>query len=348
MTSGTQDGTTRTGIDVDRVTAWFVDHVPQVVPPLTFTLIAGGHSNLTYRVDDAAGSRWALRRPPLGHVLATAHDVAREYRIVSALAPTDVPVAPPVALCEDVEVNGAPFAVTRFVDGVVLRDIEAASAFPEELRHDACRSLVDALAAIHAVDVDAVGLGDLARREGYIARQLKRWRGQYEKTRSIDTPAIGRAHDLLAAKIPEQGPAGIVHGDFRLDNCIFAADGTVAAVLDWELCTLGDVLADLGQMLVYWVEPGEDGALESPPTSVPGYWTRDEVIRRYAERTGRDLSNLDFYIAFASWKVACILDGVHARYAAGAMGADPRHGLDSFRKRVLQLSARAEAIAATL
>ncbi|HEX7096654.1 MAG TPA: phosphotransferase family protein [Acidimicrobiales bacterium] len=336
------------GLDAERVTAWLSSHIPDIEPPLTFTLIAGGRSNLTYRVEDSAGRRWALRRPPLGHVLATAHDVAREHRIMSALAPTEVPVPEPVALCEDVDVNGAPFYVMSFVDGVVLRDIPTAEAFDAALRPEASRSLVDALAAIHAVDVDAVGLGQLARREGYIERQLKRWRTQYEATRSIEAPAIERAHELLAAKVPKQGPAGIVHGDFRLDNCIFGPDGHVAAVLDWELCTLGDVLADLGQLLVYWTEPGEDGALESPPTTVPGFFTRDELVARYAERTGRDLSQLDFYVAFAAWKVACILDGVHKRYAAGAMGAPPEHGLDSFRKRVLKLAERAETIASTL
>jgi aminoglycoside phosphotransferase (APT) family kinase protein len=339
----------RNGIDADGVTEWFVGHVADVAPPLTFTLIAGGRSNLTFRVDDRARRRWALRRPPLGHVLATAHDVGREQRIISALASTDVPVPESIGFCDDLAVTGAPFAVMEFVDGVVVRDIPIAETLTTAQRAEASRSVVDALAAIHAVDVDAVGLGGLAKRDGYIERQLKRWRTQYEATRSVDVPAIERAHELLAANVPPQGPAGIVHGDFRLDNCILRDDGTVAAVLDWELCTLGDVLADLGQLLVYWAEPGEDGALDSPPTSVPGFLSRRQVADRYAEATGRDLSRLDYYVAFASWKVACILDGVHKRYAEGVMGDEIDDTvLASFRRRISFLAEQAASIAVAL
>jgi aminoglycoside phosphotransferase (APT) family kinase protein len=339
----------RNGIDVEGITQWFEEHVADAEPPLSFTLIAGGRSNLTYCVEDDAGHRWALRRPPLGHVLATAHDVAREHRIISALAGTDVPVPATVGLCDDLDVTGAPFAVMSFVEGTVVRDIEVASTLTIDQRAAASRSVVDALAAIHAVDVDRVGLGDLAKRDSYIERQLKRWRTQYEATRSCDVPAIERAHDLLAANVPPQGPPGIVHGDFRLDNCIVREDGSVAAVLDWELCTLGDVLADVGQLLVYWVEPGEVGALDSPPTSLPGFLTRSDVIDRYAAATGRDVSQLDFYVAFASWKVACILDGVRKRYAEGVMGDEgDETDLDSFARRIEHLAARAETIAVTL
>lgn len=343
----TRNGTE--GVNVDAVTSWFETNLDGVMPPLSFTLIAGGRSNLTYRVDDSAGHRWALRRPPLGHVLATAHDVAREHRIISALENTNVPVPHALGLCDDVTVNGAPFIVMSFVDGVVVRDIPAAEALTIAQRAAVSESVVDALAAIHAVDVDGVGLGGLAKRDSYIERQLKRWRQQYATTRSCDVPAIERAHALLAANVPEQGPAGIVHGDFRLDNCIVGDDGSVAAVLDWELCTLGDVLADLGQLLVYWVEPGEVGALDSPPTTVPGFLSRDDVIARYAAATGRDLSQLDFYVAFASWKIACILDGVHKRYTEGVMGqAVDTNFLDSFRRRIEYLATQSESIAAGL
>jgi aminoglycoside phosphotransferase (APT) family kinase protein len=340
----------RSGIDAERVQDWFVDHVPGVALPLTFTLIAGGHSNLTYRVDDASGRSWALRRPPLGHVLATAHDVVREHRIIAALAPTSVPVPNPVGVCTDDRVNGAPFFVMDFVDGTVARDIPAGEALSARQRAQASESLIEALADIHAVDVDAVGLGDLARHEGYIERQLKRWRSQYEATSTRDIPAMRTVPDVLAANIPPQGPAGIVHGDFRLDNCMLDRDGNVVAVLDWELCTLGDVLADVGLLVVYWAEPGDDDkAIDSPPTSVPGFWTRQQMIDRYAQRSGRDLTNLDFYVAFASWKLACILDGVHARYLAGAMGdSQPNFGLDSFVRRIDSLAARAEKMAASL
>jgi aminoglycoside phosphotransferase (APT) family kinase protein len=342
--------TETSGIDVEPVTEWFRAHAPGVAPPLSFTLIAGGHSNLTYRVDDQAGASWALRRPPLGPVLATAHDMGREHRILAALAPTSVPVPTPIGLCTDVEVNGAPFYVMEFVDGVVVRDIAAAEALTVAQRAHASRSVIDGLVGIHSVDVDAVGLGELARREGYIERQLKRWRTQYEATKTRELPAMARVHEILSEHVPAQGPAGIVHGDYRLDNCILAEDGSVLAVLDWELCTLGDVLADLGQLLVYWVDPDDDqSALDSPPTSVGGFWTRDEVIEHYATASGRDVSQLDFYIAFAAWKVACILDGVHARYLSGAMGESrPNFDLESFTRRVEVLSARAESVAVRL
>jgi aminoglycoside phosphotransferase (APT) family kinase protein len=320
------------------------------VTPLRFTLIAGGHSNLTYRVDDAAGRSFALRRPPLGHVLATAHDVVREHRIVQALAATSVPVARPVGVCRDEAVNGAPFFVMDFVDGTVARDVAAGQALTSAKRARASASIVDALADIHAIDVEAVGLGDLARHDGYIERQLRRWRSQYQATRTRDVPAMDKVPEILAANIPPQGPAGLVHGDFRLDNCILDDDGNVAAVLDWELCTLGDVLADVGLLLVYWTEPDDpDPAVDSPPTSVPGFWTRAQMITRYEQRSARDLSSLDFYIAFASWRLACILDGVHARYVAGAMGdSQPNFSLDSFVRRIDSLAARAEAMAVSL
>jgi aminoglycoside phosphotransferase (APT) family kinase protein len=340
----------RSGIDTERVQAWFVDHVPDVTPPLRYTLIAGGHSNLTYRVDDAAGHSFALRRPPLGHVLDTAHDVAREHRIVAALAPTAVPVAPPVGLCSDDAVNGAPFFVTEFVEGTVVRDVASSEKLTVAQRARASQSLVDALADIHSVDIAGVGLADLARHEAYVERQLRRWRSQYEAVRTRDLPAMDKVPEILAANIPPQGPTGIVHGDFRLDNCILDAEGNVAAVLDWELCTLGDVLADLGLLVVYWTEPGDDqSVLDSPPTSLPGFWTREQMIARYAQRSGRDVSALDFYVAFSAWKLACILSGVHARYVAGAMGdKQPTFGLDSFLHRIDYAAARAEALAVAL
>ena len=338
------------GIDADSLTRWFCDHVPGTQPPLAFTLIAGGHSNLTFRVDDATGSSWALRRPPLGHVLATAHDMAREHRIVSALAPTAVPVAPTFGLCTDESVNGAPFYVMGFVRGTVVRDVDAAQALSTEQRVAASHSVIDVLADIHAVDVDAIGLGDLGRKEGYVERQLKRWLRQFDASKTRDIPSIARVHDILIQRIPPQGPAGIVHGDYRLDNCMLDDRGEVMAVLDWELCTLGDVLADLGQLLVYWCEAGDRGyALDSPPTIVAGFSSRAEVIERYAVRSGRDLSDLDFYVAFAYWKVACIIEGVYARYVAGAMGDKlPAQGIESFARRVDFLAERADEAASQL
>jgi aminoglycoside phosphotransferase (APT) family kinase protein len=343
------DGTV-SGIDPGPVTAWLAAHDLEMRPPLRFDLIAGGHSNLTYRVVDTAGRAYALRRPPLGHVLATAHDMGREHRIMHALQGTPVPVPPLVGLCDDVAVNGAPFYVMRFVEGTVVRDRAVAATVDPAIRRTASASVVDVLAAIHAVDVDAVGLGELGRKDGYVARQLKRWRGQWEASKTADLPSIEAVHDRLVARIPDQVGAGIVHGDYRLDNCIIAADGSVAAVLDWELCTLGDTMADLAQLLAYWAEPDDDDyALESPPTAEPGYFTRAEVIERYATQSGRDLSNLDFYLAFANWKVACIIEGVYARYLSGAMGdKDPGRDVHDFRHRVEVLAARADRISRSL
>ena len=316
------------GIDARPVTEWFEAHVSGVEPPLDFTLVAGGRSNLTFLVTDRAGHRYVLRRPPTGHLLPTAHDMAREHRVISAMGPAGVPVPPALGLCEDPAVNGAPFYVMGFVDGVIARnEADVAAHFDEAARHRAGLALIDTLAAIHMADPDAIGVGDLARKEGYIARQLKRWYANYQAANQArggtPLPAMEQVHQLLSESIPDQGPATVVHGDYRLDNCILTPDGSsVAAVLDWELCTLGDPLADLGQLLVYWPEAGERSALGHAPTAMPGFARRDELIARYSERTGRELPQLGFYVAFAYWKLAAILEGVYARYLAGAMGDD--------------------------
>lgn len=314
------------GIDDERVTGWFTEHVDGVQPPLSYHLIAGGRSNLTFKVDDAAGHEYVLRRPPLGHVLATAHDMSREHRIMAALAPTDVPVPPVLGLCTDESVNEAPFYVMRYVDGLVLRSTAEARSLDPEVRAAASRSIATTLAAIHAVDPDEVGLGDLGRREGYIARQLKRWNGQYEQS-PREVPVVGEAYQRLAAHVPEQRSVAIVHGDYRLDNCMLDADGNVIAVLDWEICTLGDPLADLGLLMVYWSEPGDPfEALAGSATVLDGFAGRDEMISRYEAAGGIDVGNIDYYVAFGYWKLACILEGVYTRYQEGAMGED---GVDS-------------------
>jgi aminoglycoside phosphotransferase (APT) family kinase protein len=334
------------GIDVSGVTDWFEANVDGAQGPLTFELIAGGHSNLTYRVDDAAGHRFVLRRPPLGHVLATAHDMSREHKIISALGPTDVPVAPALGLCTDETVNGAPFYVMAFVDGLVLRDAAAAQSLTPEARRSAGLSIADTLARIHAVDPDAVGLGDLGKKEGYIARQLKRWYGQFQQSQTRELPRVDEVHDALAARIPDQGPAAIVHGDYRLDNCMTDTDGNVIAVLDWEICTLGDPLADVGLLMVYWTEASDASPmLLTAPTAVDGFLSRKEVLDRYAEASGRDLSHIDFYIAFGYWKLACIVEGVYARYVGGAMGSDAA-GFEGFAVQVERCAdAAADAVA---
>jgi aminoglycoside phosphotransferase (APT) family kinase protein len=343
--TGTADGNAEApqGIDRSGVESWFGEHVPGVQLPLSFERISGGHSNLTYGVRDAAGERWALRRPPLGKRLGSAHDMGREHRVVSALASTPVPVAPIVGLCEDEGVNDAPFYVMEFVEGPILRGLAEADVFPDEADRRAIgERVVDTLVDIHAVDPDAVGLGELGRKQDYVARQLHRWQGQWEKSKTRELAAIDTVHERLAARIPEQGQATIVHGDYRLDNMILTPEGKVAAVVDWELCTLGDPLADVGLLMVYWPEPGEElVALGQPATLAPGFPNREELKARYAERSGRDLSQLDFFVALGYWKLAIILEGVYARYAAGQYGkVDP--GIEAFARLVERLAEAAE------
>jgi aminoglycoside phosphotransferase (APT) family kinase protein len=358
------------GIDTEQVTPWLLANVAGVTAPLTYDLIAGGHSNLTFSVTDAAGRRLVLRRPPLSHVLATAHDMSREYRIIAALRDTPVPVPAALAYCADEAVNGRPFYVMNFVDGYVLRGAAQTQAtLDEKTRRVAGDDLVDVLVAIHQVDVDAVGLGTLARRDGYIDRQLRRWHGQFQQSQQQEReaglhrslPLVDEVHDILAQRVPSQVGTAIVHGDYRLDNTVVSADGRVAAVLDWELCTLGDPLADLGTLMMYWAEspaerppvPGLPGAEGLPgagglpgaeglpgagepggepatstgaslaATALPGFPSRAELAGRYAARSGRDLADIGFYLAFAHWKLACIMEGVYVRYATHAMGGDP-------------------------
>ena len=308
------------GVDPEPVTAWLADRVG-AVPPLNFEPVAQGASNLTFVVTDAAGRRVVLRRPPTGHVLASAHDMTREHRVISALAPTPVPVPPALGLCTDPAVNGADFYVMGFVDGSVVFDREAALSVDEATRAVMGRAIVDTLAALHSLDPDAVGLGDLGRRDGYCARQLRRWLRQVDEGSDRDLPLLGELHGRLSASIPSQQGTGIVHGDYRLDNCIMAADGSVVAVLDWELCTLGDVLMDVAGLVSWWGDSDADlGRMSDMPTTVEGFGTAEEMLARYASRSNRDLSDLDWYVALQFWRVACIIEGVRVRHAAGAMG----------------------------
>ena len=335
------------GVNINGVTAWFVANVGGVVPPLRFDMIAGGHSNLTYSVTDAADHRYVLRRPPLGHVLASAHDMSREHRIIAALQSSCVPVAPALGYCDDPLVNDSPFYVMAFVDGHVIRDRDAAeSTLSIASRRHAGLSLVDTMAAIHTVDLQAVGLDTLSKHDGYIGRQLKRWYGQWNQQKTRDLPAIDRVHDALIQRIPDQGPAALVHGDYRLDNCMVDSDGHVIAVLDWEICTLGDPMADLGLLQVYWTGPDDDqSAWTGSATTADGFLNRADLVSRYAQISGRDVSQLPFYVSFAYWKLACILEGVYARYLGGALG---QRTLDELAPFELQVQAAAQRAAETL
>jgi aminoglycoside phosphotransferase (APT) family kinase protein len=331
------------GIEADRVGAWFAANVPAARPPLGFELIPGGHSNLTFLVRDAAGAAWVLRRPPLSGVLPSAHDMGREHRIIAALRGTPVPVPGAIGLCQDPSVTGAPFYVMDYVDGVVPRDqatVERALGLPQ--RAAATASLVEVLADLHRVDPDAVGLGQLGRREAYVERQLRRWGRQWEQSKTRELPAIEEAGRRLAARVPPQQGSAIVHGDYRLDNLIVSPAGRVLAVIDWELCTLGDPLADVGLLLVYWSEPGDElQPLESAPTAVPGFPSRAEVAAAYAAASDLDLGDLDFYVALGYWKLAVILEGVYARALGGAYGHGDDKTVHSFPALVTQLAEQA-------
>ncbi|MGH9082596.1 MAG: phosphotransferase family protein, partial [Acidimicrobiales bacterium] len=305
--AGGDDAQEAVGIDPPGVTAWFADHVPGTAPPLSFRLVAGGRSNLTYRVEDAAGHAWALRRPPVSHVLPTAHDMAREHRIISALGPTPVPVPRTYGLCRDESVTGGAFYVMEFVDGLVLRSAAVAEgAMGAGARRAAGDSLADTLAALHDVDPDATGLGDLGRRGGYVERQVRRWTEQFRQSagdvaRSGGTALVEQVGAELAARVPPQRATTIVHGDYRLDNTVMRPDGTVAAVLDWELCTLGDPMADVGLLADYWAAPTDGGGPLLGPHSastLPGFCTREELLARYARTSGRDVSGVGYFAAF--------------------------------------------------
>lgn len=330
------------GISHGPLEEWFRRRVPGIEPPLDYEKIHGGLSNLTFLVTDQAGSRWVLRRPPLGARLGSAHDMGREVKVVEGLASTPVPVPPVVGYCDDESVTGAPFYVMEFVEGPVLRSPVQAALFPAtEQRRRIGLGLVETLARIHAVDPDRAGLGDLGRREGYAERQLKRWAGQWEKSKTRDLPLIEQVHDRLAGMVPPQTTTTLVHGDFRLDNVIYSPVGEVAAVVDWELCTLGDPLADLGLLMVYWIDPGSQGVpLLQPATTEPGFPAKEELAAHYAEVSGRDISGLDFFVALGYWKLAIILEGVLARFTAGQYGADAKAG-EEFETTIQTLAAAA-------
>jgi aminoglycoside phosphotransferase (APT) family kinase protein len=274
-------------------------------------------------------------------VLATAHDMGREHRIISALAKSRVPVPPALALCRDDSINGAPFYVMDFVDGAVL-DTPAMvkQTLPDRAtRHTLSEAVLDGLAALHTIDPADIGLGDLGRKEAYLDRQLSRWRTQWEKSKTRELAAMDEVYDLLVRAKPEQKYTGIVHGDYRLGNMLSTTDGRVAAVLDWELCTLGDTLADVGYIMNNWADEGEAGPSQAVamPTSTGGFYSRAEFLAAYTARTGRSTDGVEYYRAFQWWRLAAIVEGVLARYQKGVMG-EPGVALDLFRMQVEQMA----------
>ena len=309
------------GFNRGLVEPWLAAHT-EVRPPCSWVRLEGGHSNLTYELTDADGQKWVIRRPPEGDLLPKAHDMFREYRIIDALYPVGIPVALPVAYCDDRAVCERHFYVMGKVSGQAFYTAdETAARLDEAARAAVGPSFISVLAAIHSVDPADVGLDDLGRHEGYVARQLKTWYGSWlasAEAAQYDDPRVHELHDMLLSKIPEQGPARVVHGDYGVHNTMISDQGEVVAVLDWEIATLGDPLADFAYALNAWLEPA-DVALSGMPasTALPGFASRDELIGLYADATGADLSDLAFYRSFNSLKTACIIHGVYARYQRG-------------------------------
>lgn len=326
------------GINEDRVVDWLKRHVPELQPPITFSLITGGRSNLTFHCTDRAGSSYVLRRPPLGQVLESAHDVGREHRIISALAGTDVPVPPSYGLCTDIEVNDAPFYVMKYVEGTVPHDSVVGATIPRGERRELGLHLIEILTRLHKTDPDEVGLGDLGRKEAYLSRQLNRWTKQWQAMKTEEIPDMEESCRILLERMPDQVGATIVHGDYRIGNMI-VSEGKIQAVLDWELCTLGDPLADVGYLLNSWMSADEVemGPGDMAATAVGGYPQRSELCEIYERATGRDLSNIDYYRAFSHWRLASIGQGVYKRYLVGAMGdqqdVDVASQLEAVRRR---------------
>lgn len=306
--------TTGLGIDVAAVARWLETLRIDCTMPLRLRRIGQGYSNLTYRLTDAEGRAWVLRRPPLGHLLNSAHDVVREARIMAALADTDVPAPRILGVATDSEIADAPVVLMEFVDGVIVDTMPVAETLTPDHRRRIATAMPGTLARIHGVDLARTGLADLASRAPYAQRQLKRWAGQWESSKTRELPAVEALTRRLAAAIPEQREICLVHGDFHLRNLITApATGQVTAVLDWELSTLGDPLADMGSLLTYWPEPGETSLGVFEASTLAGFPGREEMARLYLADTGRDPAALRYWHAFGLWKLAIIAEGVRRR-----------------------------------
>ncbi|MFJ9846825.1 phosphotransferase family protein [Kitasatospora sp. NPDC101155] len=331
------------GLDLARLRTHLDRELPGTVQgPLWADLIEGGRSNLTYVLTDGA-SRWVLRRPPLGHVLATAHDMGREYRVMSALSGTGVPVPRMLLIDHDTDVLGAPWYLMEYVTGTAHRDRETLAALGEQRVNALGRRLVETLAALHRIDPAAVGLADFGHPDGYLERQLRRWSKQLAASRSRDLPDLDRLHALLAERLPTSPAPALVHGDYRLDN-VLVDDDTITAVLDWEMSTLGDPLTDIGLLVMYTELAGVGGGIIPSAMTAPGFPKADEIVSYYAELTGRQAADLDWYVAFASFKLAAVAEGIYFRFQQGrTLGAGferagemapilARHGLSTLKE----------------
>lgn len=306
------------GLPLEPLARFLAEAAPGLLDgPLEAELIAGGKSNLTYAVTDGRRSV-IVRRPPLGHVLATAHDMGREHRVMSALRDTPVPVPKMYAACPDPELIGAPFYVMEHVGGTPYRLAAELGTLGAERVRAISERMVDTLVALHDVDPAAVGLADFGRPQGFLGRQVRRWKQQLDASRSREVPGIDALHAALAEAEPTEGAPGIVHGDFRLDNLLVDDADQVRAVLDWEMATLGDPLTDVALLHAYMTMPTMvDSRAVSDASLAPGFLTPDEVLARYGQASGRDLSDLAFHLGLAYFKLAVILEGIHFRFTQG-------------------------------
>lgn len=314
--------------------------------PVTVELLAGGRSNVTYRISQR-GQSWVVRRPPLGHVMETAHDMVREYRALAALAGSGVPVPRPLALCSTDEIIGSPFLVMEYVDGRVIADVVDAGRLEERQASRLSMLTIDTLAALHLLDCRSGPLGELGRPDGFLRRQVNRWTMQWEATKTRELPqaeTLGSWLALAVTRLSASDRSAVVHGDFRIDNLILEHDlGAVRAVLDWEMCTLGDPVMDLATMLVYWSRPGESRRHAVPVaegvTDGPGFWDRDALVERYVARTGIDVGHMNFCTALACFKLAAIMESIHSRTLSSAQigRAAERGGMDQAAPALMSL-----------
>jgi aminoglycoside phosphotransferase (APT) family kinase protein len=336
------------GYDIRAVEAWIASHVESLQPPFQWQRLEGGHSNLTYRITSADGAVGVIRRPPRGELLPKAHDMSREWALISALGPTPVPVAAALGFCESPDITGAWFYVMGHVDGRPLYSGDDAREWiSQSQRLMLGESFIGVLAELHKLDPDSIGLGTLSKKDAYVTRQIKTWYRSWTSSAEVADYDDERTHAIqqrLMREMPEQGPARVVHGDYGLHNVLIDGHATVAAVVDWEISTLGDPLADLAYALNQWAEPDDLLPVrDNAPTSIGGFHTRDALAHLYATRTGADLSRLSYYTAFNWWKSACIVHGVYARYCAGQKSTEGVD-IDGLRERIgryLTLSSRA-------
>jgi aminoglycoside phosphotransferase (APT) family kinase protein len=305
------------GLDLPALQTYFEAHIPEIRGPLTARIIEGGRSNLTYVVGDGT-DLWVVRRPPLGVLTPTAHSMEREYRVMAALQDSIVAVPHCRALCADASVIGVPFSIVSFVDGLVLRTQEDVTGLSRQQTLECIRGLIAQLGDLHALDFEEIGLGGFGRPDGYLRRQVQRWRGQWELVATRELPGLVRLYRALESSIPARSAAAIVHGDFRVDNAIFDPEepGRVRAVLDWEMATIGDPLADVGLLLAYR-DPAIEGLLHRPASASAAFPSLDAQAEEYSRVSGRDLSELPFYLALAYFKIAVIAEGIHRRHLKG-------------------------------